>query len=675
VTKAGEQRQEIRILGGVAGSENSSAQGTTLTDILSPAPAGPAGPTPLKERALYDVVLSLPTGATYVMSHHAFYVKKAWDNFGFIHATDLHVSRRLDGFHRKLRELGLDDGAREFSNCNDNFRSLVRHANELYDVGAVDFILATGDLVDYVFEADDNRLAGGNFRFLEQLILGQVPFVTGTPTEELRVPIFTTLGNHDYRPNPYTLDFDVGVSVEAADALPGLNLAVESFGELFGTDIDPDIGFITLHRERISKQLNLNQDEGKALQNGHVPRLDVSSTADRQSFLRQVAPDQTNETGSLNYYFARLVGMDRRAIASQYTVRLGPHRIVMLDSGWDLGIPASADTISTVRLIEEYLTGLSEDRAMLLGGAPNLNGVTERHLREVRIAIQDAHGTGGPDPQGLVIVGVHAPLLNPHKSELPHYFRETEHPTAHDEETLEYLLRSGGVPGAIGPTPNAAKAAGWELTGTPHFKRGSVTELLDSGIAKGKVEELLKLCVGQGATGKVDLVLCGHHHDRAEFRLGWDAGGKELLYHMDFYTENPREYYRSNKKGRGSVHIQVKSGAPLNGSVVTVHDHKLDAFWKEWTTLSVPPHPAPLSTAPDARAWWARHRPLVIQTGPWGPIDQNLRKDRSINPTKPGPDFQGIRVVSVQNNAIRTISYATRLDLEKQQVIGATATR
>ena len=128
----------------------------------------------------------------------------------------------------------------------------------------------------------------------------------------------------------------------------------------------------------------------------------------------------------------------------------------------------------------------------------------------------------------------------------------------------------------------------------------------------------MRLCAGEGATGKVDLVLCGHHHDRAEFRLGWDPGRTELLYHMDFFTENPAEYYRSHKKGFDKVHIQVENGAPLNGPVTKIRDNRDEASWKEWLSLRVPTRPTTLNSAFDARAWWERHRSLPETWGNCG---------------------------------------------------------
>src|SRR5262249_6479158 len=88
-------------------------------------------------------------------------------------------------------------------------RELIRYANHLHSIGMLDLVLATGDLVDYLFEADDNPNGPGNFDLFRRILFGQAPSSDpNVPSEELRVPIFTIPGNHDYRHNPYRLCFE-----------------------------------------------------------------------------------------------------------------------------------------------------------------------------------------------------------------------------------------------------------------------------------------------------------------------------------------------------------------------------------------------------------------------------------------------------------------------------------
>ena len=166
---------------------------------------------------LCNIGFVLGRNKTFVLAPHAAYVKEAWTDFGFLHITDVHVSRRIDHFARMLRQAGQQAGADQLNNWNDAFRDLIRYANHLHDLKLLDVIVATGDLVDYEYEwaphsfEPEDRSAlyswdakGGdtsNWDFFRQIVLGDIAYPDQAPSlhEELRVPIFTTLGNHDYR--------------------------------------------------------------------------------------------------------------------------------------------------------------------------------------------------------------------------------------------------------------------------------------------------------------------------------------------------------------------------------------------------------------------------------------------------------------------------------------------
>jgi hypothetical protein len=581
----------------------------------------PANGSALQDRTLYNVGFRYPNGRTYVLAPHAIYAKKSWDNCGFIHATDLHVSRRLEGFRRKLRELGQAEGANEYNNFNDSLRDLIRYANHLHEIGMIDFILATGDLVDYVFEEGDNRKGGGNFAFFEQLVRGQVPSPDGVGSEELRVAIFTVLGNHDYRPNSYKLTFNVNIG-----------------------DIGP-FDVITDKSPPLFVPHNLTQDEARALQGGHKPSLSPEEA------LPMVAIEEPS-------YYRKRINSEK-----SYIIPLGSHRIVMLDSNWDLGIPSSADDWALIKLGLDYLWGgLDEDTRRSGAGSPNSKGFDHYDLGLVSQALKEA------GPQGLVMVGLHAPPLNPEASELSHYFRETEHPTADGNEVVGFLRRRDPLPfmNPQGSNPFSLHPD-WVRTGTPYFKRGGIEDLLDDGIAMGETDRFLRLCVGEEAPRKVDLVLCGHHHDRVEFRLGVGSN-REFLVHTDFYTENPTVYYPSLKVGiEGPVCISVVEGTSLNEKPIQTRDQRSEAFWTEWWSLKVPPYAMPLNSTSAHKAWWAQRRPLIMQTASLGPIDRNQRKDKELNKTPPVASFQGFRVISIADNVIAKCHYVTLAELRQRQ--------
>ena len=182
-------------------------------DVARPAGTGVAMAAGLTHRTLYDAVVRDDAGTWHVVAPHAFYARTDWHDFGIAHVTDLHVARRIDGFHDLLVGLGREDAAAQMFNWNDRCRGFVRYANHLHATGVLDVIVATGDLYDYLFERDDDRDGGGNAQFLHDLLCGRAPGPQFPDVEELRVPIFTVPGNHDYRTNPYDLVFDLDLGI------------------------------------------------------------------------------------------------------------------------------------------------------------------------------------------------------------------------------------------------------------------------------------------------------------------------------------------------------------------------------------------------------------------------------------------------------------------------------
>lgn len=604
----------------------------------------------LQGRTLYDVTFRFENRQFYVVAPHAYYTRVLWDNFGFIHATDIHVSRRIDSFRPRLKELAradrsLSQASSNFNNFNDAFRDMIRYANSLHDTGKLDLILVTGDLVDYALE-DGDPGQGNNFLFLEQLILGQAPSPDdAVRSEELRVPIFTTFGNHDYRMHPYVLYGKLDIPARE----------------------DEDLSFYP--------PFNLTKAEVLALQGGDKPKVSLEDGR------RMVRVDNFNQQGTYDYYFKR-INPD-----TSYIVELGPHRVVMLDTRSDAGLPSGVDLQHLIALFINYaFDALSEDAKREMTGGPNLLGLLDSDIRLVRNGLSGAHELG------LVIVGMHAPPLNIEGSEFNHFFRETEHPRADKRETEAYLLRHTGLgflpPSSLKDTVRAAiygdtdadlsdnvwallgnavddrvSRRVWPRTGTGHFKTGDTEQLLDAGVASGRnTETLLKLCAGQGVRRPVDLLLCGHNHDRVEYRLKWDEAAEGFRFYTDFYTQNPSRYYPSTKVSvDGPVHVTVREDAPFNGTPRTLRDHRFNPP-REYKLLDVPPYSNPLNDASNARAWWERHRPVIVETAALGPMDHSQRARGS---EQPSTTFQGFRLFQIKSNVIQKCHYLT-LDALRQ---------
>ena len=566
----------------------------------------PVEGSPMVDRTLYDVILRVPQRRSIVVAPHALYAKQSWRSFGYLHATDLHVSRRLDRFRSILRQARKREAAVEFINFNDVFRDLIRKANALHAEGKIDCIVATGDLVDYIFEKGDNEHGGGNFAFFEELVRGQSPYPDMRPSrhEPLKVPIFTTLGNHDYRGHHYELYFELDV--------PGSN---------------PKKGFYG--------PLNLTREDAIAIQGNRIPKLDGDQSLPA---VRPLSP---------KYYLERL---NR---TPSYVVELGEHRLVMIDTGPDKDIlDGTWDALA-------YWAGFSnEDEKSFADGSPNSVGVLPADVGNLRRALQEAGDTG------LVIVGMHAPPLNLKGNEALHFLRETEHATADARDTAAYLYRRDPNMRRGQELPLVEKAEQlhptWKLNAAHHFKYGTTHDLLDGGVARGEIEDFMELCVGRGAgiDRPVDLVLFGHIHRHVEFRAEWSAVDHGLRYFFDFYTQNPGSYYASQKYGYGEpVHIRVHHRARLGAAPGRVRDHRPGAVWPEWKQLTVPPNERSLDRAASKRRWWQEMRPLFVQTAPTGPIDKNQRKDLRQNRHKPSPAFQGIRQITVRGNVMTEVKH------------------
>ncbi len=580
----------------------------------------------LKNRNLYNIGFKKLDGKTYIIKPHALYIKKSWDNFGFIHATDLHVSWRLEGFRQKLRQRGKDTGSEKYNNFNNGFRDMIAYANHLHDIGMIDFILVTGDLVDYQREGEKKSKKNSNFELFRKLILGQAPTPDrdGVKNEELRVPIYVTPGNHDYREIPYDLRAVVKKEI---------------------------LGIGEKKQVKTFHNLNITEDEAIELQDGEIPVRDVND------YLPILDP----KPDTLWDFYSR-----RDVCLTDYIVPLGPHHLIMMNSRWDRGIPSEIGFWDAIKI---KMGWLNEEERDTLDGNPDQLGFTNYNICWLKGVLEKLRDDG---PEGLVIVGLHGQPFNPKGSEFPHYFRETEHPNLDEEdgEIESYLRRQN--PLAFLFKDASSVHTNWPRTGTPYFKKGGIDDLLDYGISGGKTEDFLEMCVGEENGRPIDLVLCGHGHRNVEYHLKWNQADK-FLFFTDFYTENPRTYYPSKDYPRipkdsenwitekdGPIHIRV-TDRPIYRVVTKVRDSRGDEIIR-YRVLDVPPYPNPLNTTPNPKAWWRGHRPLIIQTSSLGPLHYNQRR-----PKPWPPAFQGFRVISVKNKVLAKIRYVILEELRENR--------
>ena len=149
-----------------------------------------------------------------------------------------------------------------------------------------------------------------------------------------------TLGNHDYRRVPYRLLFDAEIPV-----LP-----------------DHELKNFNPH--------NLTRADASAVQGGK-PTL---SSGDALEMVKPQDP---------TYFFVRLCRGDVGLGEASYTIKLGSHRIVMIDSKYDTGVLESSwDAF----MLEVF--GGDEQQRSFADGSPNQVGFTARHLDMVARSVR-----------------------------------------------------------------------------------------------------------------------------------------------------------------------------------------------------------------------------------------------------------------------------------------------
>jgi Icc-related predicted phosphoesterase len=223
----------------------------------------------LKERNFVMFDIYSPNSS---INYHSLVVsKQKWKDFTFIHATDLHLAERNDRIYeiiKKWTQSSVRESVEDFFelvkkklkikkkkptqekvlsdikiplrkrliNPNNQFRKFIKLMNRKVLRNELDFIVLTGDLVDYTIlsrlskklrKLNEFRYEDSNWQIFKNTILN-IPlkeYYKGViRSEELNCPIFTTLGNHDYRPFHYDLTWGemykkIGLNASEAIAL------------------------------------------------------------------------------------------------------------------------------------------------------------------------------------------------------------------------------------------------------------------------------------------------------------------------------------------------------------------------------------------------------------------------------------------------------------------------
>jgi len=200
---------------------------------------------------LFDILHDLPNRLENKLNYHSLAISDVdWKDFKFIHATDFHISRRNDfmikyikdrteqnnriyrsrkkniskvdtfistrdfKFREEYQEHRLNDLRVAKYNFNYNLRKFIAFANKKVKKNELDFVLMTGDLIDYLQIARGNYQYENNFLVFLEILLGinrgldKPPYLKDDEflnNQEIMAPVFTNVGNHDYRKGHYSI--------------------------------------------------------------------------------------------------------------------------------------------------------------------------------------------------------------------------------------------------------------------------------------------------------------------------------------------------------------------------------------------------------------------------------------------------------------------------------------
>jgi hypothetical protein len=199
---------------------------------------------------MFDILFASPNMDKKVNYHAIVISKNDWKNINVVQATDLHIAKRNDemfnkinNMYRNLRNKNIEkinqietnllkskvkydirkslfkidlSFKKRLINPNNLFRKFIKKINKKVFNNNVDFVIITGDIVDFtnISNMSSNQKTifayeNSNWKIFKDILLNidQTNKKGIEKSEEILCPIFTIPGNHDYRPWQYDLNW------------------------------------------------------------------------------------------------------------------------------------------------------------------------------------------------------------------------------------------------------------------------------------------------------------------------------------------------------------------------------------------------------------------------------------------------------------------------------------
>lgn len=531
----------------------------------------------LKERdgkylpRLYDLILKDEEGKCERVNYHSVqFVNSAQGKCNLIHLTDPHVATRNDEILGEIlkekNERSRSQIIESYVNFNINLREFIQKANEMYEAGELDFVVITGDLVDFAFHGwdDESNPDENNWKTFINICTGagkETP--NGNPG--FKVAVYTSTGNHDWRLHPYSpttghqnesfglekkelknynyKSFDSEEYPEDERAKLSRKITGKAFKKL-NLDAFADSGKVKLAKflsGKISTWISLTIGgagvggvgvagyKGNFIYVGILAVLGVLVWVAKRFLERWVRKyvdfiidnPLHAEAKALHYYLKHINPY------LDYAFRFGDHSIIVMDTGSDVftGQLLDGKTIDDIKKmsVQDNILGGSPDSRAFDSEQSCYNWSQIVWLENTLASIRDK----GND-EGSLMVFLHAPPINP-------------------AEGSGFRLDSLWERNREEPK--------WIPKSECNLTYGSINHYLSQFfyLCMGFKENELSMSLAAGSVKKVDLVFSGHTHRNVEFRIGMrfdiEGNGSNVTIYSDVYSglldaNNPDEWWK-----------------------------------------------------------------------------------------------------------------------------------